>query len=355
MTAEPADRRPRRAAATLALGAVGGLAAGAVGLPLPWLIGALVVTGVAATRGVRVAGGPLWFPPGLRTLFVPVIGVLIGGAMTPEVLSAAAGWGPGLLAALAFVPLAHALCYLIFRRVGGLSRPTAYFAGMPGGLIEAIEIGEGQGADIRALTVLQFSRIAVVVTLMPLAFSAIAGRALGSAGGARFDHAPLGPEDAIVLTLAGVAGYYGARALKAPAAQITGPILASAAAHGFALTDASPPGWIVALAQLVIGVSLGLRFVGLDRAMLRRCLGLSLLSVAAMLALGAALSAAVAATGAAGFATMMLALAPGGVVEMGLVALSLNASPLFVTACHLVRIMATVWIALWGWRRLGRL
>jgi membrane AbrB-like protein len=344
-----------RALATLAIGAAGGLAAKAAGLPLPWLLGALLATGAASARGVRIAGGGLWFPPEARVVCVTVIGVLIGAAFSPDLLGAAPGWWPGFLAVLAFVPAAHALNYAVFRGLGGLSRPTAYFAAMPGGLIEAIEIGEGEGADVRALTVLQFARIAIVVTALPLIFSAVEGRAVGSAGGATLDPGlPIGLRDAILLTAAGVAGYVLAREARAPAAQITGPIVASALVHGIGLTEAAPPPWLVAAAQLAIGVSLGIRFVGIGGRALRGYLALSAISVAGMLALGAGLAVGLAAAGFERVATMMLALAPGGVVEMGLIALSLGASPIFVTACHLARIVATVAVGLGAWRLMAR-
>jgi uncharacterized protein len=109
----------------------------------------------------------------------------------------------------------------------------------------------------------------------------------------------------------------------------------------------------VALAQLVIGVSLGMRFRGFSRAALRGLLGCSALAVGAMLAFGAAVAAALAQAGVAPFAVGMLALAPGGVVEMGLIALSLQASPIFVTACHLARIVTAVFVGVAAWRFVG--
>ena len=43
-----------------------------------------------------------------------------------------------------------------------------------------------------------------------------------------------------------------------------------------------------------------------------------------------------------GFDVMLISFAPGGVTEMALVALSLQASPAFVTLHHIVRILITV-------------
>lgn len=337
---------------TLGLGALGGWAALRIGAPLPWMLGGMAATAAGAMAGLRLPGGPLAFPMKLRVAFVPVIGVLIGAGVTPEVIRAIPGWWPALAAAPLFVVAAHAVNYAILRHGGGLSRPTAFFGGMPGGLLEAIDLGEKAGADVRALTLLQFARIAVTVTLVPLIFLAVEGRVVGSAAGQGFAAAaPLDLRDAAILAAAGVAGYLGARALGLPAGQILGPILASGAVHALGWTHAAPPPWLVVVAQLVIGVSLGMRFVGVDGRLLRRCLGLSLASVTAMLAIGAALAWGLSRIGAAGFDAGLLGLAPGGIVEMGLIALSLQASAVLVTAMHLVRILATVAVAVpvWAW------
>lgn len=340
--------------ATLAIGLCGGLAAQWVSAPLPWLLGGMGATAAATLAGLRPFGQPVAFPMTARLVCVPVIGVLIGSAFSPEVLAAMPGWWPGLVAVALFVPLAHALNYWLFRRLGRLPHATAYFAGMPGGLIESIEIAREHGGDVAAVSVLQFARVAITVTAVPLIFAAAAGRAVGSAAGQTMGTgAPLTAVDALVLLACGVIGYFGARRLHVPAGQIIGPIAVSGMAHGFGLTEAAPPAVLVQIAQLVIGVTLGLRFQGLEPRSLGRYFALSGLSVAAMLVLGVMLALPVAAVGAATVPTMVLSLSPGGVVEMGLIALSLQASPLFVTAHHLVRIVLTVTIGLMAWKRLA--
>ncbi len=343
-----------RWSATLTIAAAGGWAATRIGAPLPWLLGALAATGVSAAAGLRPFGAAIVLPDIARMAFIPVIGVLIGGAFTPQTLAQIPGWWPALLTVLLFTPAAHAVNYLIFRRAGALSRSTAFFAGMPGGLIESVELGAERGADVAMVTVLQFARIALVVTAVPLLFSLAQGEAVGSAAGVTISGGgPLSLREASFLALIGAAGFFGARALRMPAGQILGPVVLSAAAHGAGLTDAAPPGWLVAVAQVVIGAGLGQRFSGVSGRMLARCFGLSALSVAAMLLLGAALGTVVEAIGTAPVEIMLLALAPGGVVEMGLIALSLSASPIFVTAHHMVRIIWTVAFALGAWRVLS--
>jgi membrane AbrB-like protein len=339
---------------TLLIGALGGFLAQQIGAPLPWLLGGMIVTAATVIGGARYEGGPPTFPHATRIVFIPVIGVLIGGAFNAEVLAAMAGWWPGLIAVLAFVPMAHFANYTVFRRIGGLDHPTAYFSGMPGGLIESVELARDYDADISVVTIMQFARIAVVVTTVPLLFTLLEGRAVGSAAGQTIgSSAGMGFWDAVVLTVCGAAGYVGAKRLKVPAGQVMGPLFLSALAHVTGLTTASPPPTLVAIAQLVIGVTLGLRFRGIAASSLARFLGLSALSVMGMMLIGVAIASLVSLTGIAPTSIMFLSLSPGGLVEMGLIALSLNASPIFVTAHHLVRIVSTVTVGVLGWKRFG--
>ncbi|MFM2355790.1 MAG: hypothetical protein RLZZ528_1526, partial [Pseudomonadota bacterium] len=131
---------------------------------------------------------------------------------------------------------------------------------------------------------------------------------------------------------------------------VTGPILLSGAAHVAGLVQGAPPVWLVWAAQVVIGTSLGVRFSGLPRGAFRRGLALAALNVAitCTVAFGIALSL----HGAVGepASALFLAFAPGGLVEMGLVALSLNMSPLYVTAHHVLRIVMAVTVARIGSR-----
>ena len=70
--------------------------------------------------------------------------------------------------------------------------------------------------------------------------------------------------------------------------------------------------------------------------------GLSLLSVSAMMAVGILLALAVHQAGGLPVDVLVISFAPGGVVEMSLIALSLAANPAFVTLHHLLRILFTV-------------
>ncbi|MEM6489866.1 MAG: AbrB family transcriptional regulator [Pseudomonadota bacterium] len=333
---------------TLALALAGaGLAHGA-GLPLPWLSGPLLVTAGAAIGGLRVLGAAPTFPVNLRFVLVPVIGVAIGGQVGAVGWEQAATWLVTLSALALYLPVAMAMSYAIYRRAGGYPRVTAFYAAMPGGLIEAVAMGEKAGADVPTLTLLQFARLILCILMVPLAIAAYEGRAVGSAAGLALgtDPAALTLSDVAVLVGAALVGYLGGRRIGLPAALITGPLIVSAAVHLAGMTDADPPGFVVALTQYVVGTALGVRFVDMARGEALRGLGWAALSVGAalLLALGLALLLApVIGPGAgADVEAVVLAFAPGGVTEMSLVALSLEIGVVFVSAHHVARILITV-------------
>ncbi|WP_417603372.1 AbrB family transcriptional regulator [Primorskyibacter flagellatus] len=330
----------------LLAGAAGGILAASVHLPMPWMLGSLAAIAViVATTPDRILGDYV-FPRRLRETFTGVIGVMIGTQVSPEMI-AHLGFLPLSVIALAlFVVLAHGGNYLIFRHIGGMEKSTAFFSGSPGGLMESIALGDASGADIRVLSIQQFLRIILVVGLLPLGFSIWRGAPVGSAAGM----APIGHTAEDLPLWAGLAlmvllvflGQAVGRRIRLPAAQLIGPLVLTGALNVTGLMPLHLPGWVIGVAQVVVGVGLGMRFVGVTGRMLTRSVGLSLLSVSYMMVIGAGFAWALHAATDIPFEHMLLSFAPGGVTEMSLVALSLSANPALVSIHHLIRILLTV-------------
>lgn len=337
----------------IGIGALGGLAAAQTGGPMPFMLGSLLVTGVITVfAGSRLPKG-YQFPPYLRLAFIGIIGVMIGARVHPELLTLAGGVAVSVAAVSLFVVLAQGVNYLLFRKLGGYDPATAWFSGSPGGLIEAIAMGEAAGGDVRVLTVMQFLRIIGVVTLVPIGFSLWQGAPVGSAAGLSLSGPAGGSLAALpwvaVLTGAGLALGLG---LRLPAGQITGPIVVAGAASGLGWVELDIPFWLIATAQVVLGVNLGVRFIGVSRALFVRAGAMSLLSVAAMLGIGVTLALIVARLTGLPVDMLIISYAPGGMSEMGLVAVSLASSPALVALHHLYRITLTVLLLSMA-RRLG--
>ena len=313
-----------------------------------------IALGVAAFAGLKIDREPMQFPIKARLFFVPIIGVAIGGTMTPEVLRDMARWWPSLLALVLFVPIAHAAGFTIFRRVGKLDPTTAWFASMPGGLIEAMLMGEQEGAVEHIVTLQQFLRIIFVVTLLPVGLSFWYGHPVGSSAGMTLSRADAGfehlPEVAVLLVIGVLLGKY----TPLPAGQLVGPLLVGAAAPLSGLAVIEMPPYMISAAQVVIGAFLGTRFHGIGMRMIARGAWLSFLSVGSMLLIGLGFSALAQGPTGEPIDVLLISFSPGGVTEMALIALSLSANPAFVSAHHIYRILLTVGLMRPFYRRFVR-
>ncbi|WP_168797754.1 AbrB family transcriptional regulator [Aliishimia ponticola] len=329
----------------LAIGLLGALLARVAGIPMPYLTGALASVGVFSIWRSATGRSELQFPKRPRQLFVGLIGVMIGASFTADLVARLPGIWPSLLVMTAFVLVAMGMGYALFRVLGGYDPVTAVYSAMPGGLVEAVTLGEEAGGNVRILALQHFARIVVVVVAVPTLYFIWSGHAVGSAAGQSFTQAGWTLFDVAELVLLAIAGMWLGPKLRLPAAHLVGPLLLSAGLHGAGLLHLAGPAWLLAVSQLVVGTALGTSFSGANRRDLLRAFGLGSLYV--LLVLGVAFGIA---TGLApilpfDFDTLFVSFAPGGVTEMGLIALSLGISPVVVTAHHIFRIGLTVTLA----------
>ena len=335
----------------LCLGALGGGLASLLNLPMPWLIGSLTISAVSVRFGADRLPKDFKFPTQIRSVFIAVIGIMIGTQVRPEILSDLSLIALSLVFMTIYVPVAHLTNYLIYHHIGGYNPTTAYFAGAPGGLMESLLIGEAHGGDSRLLTLQQFLRIILVITTVPLAISVWVGAPVGSAAGLAQHLPDMNRPVWQMLPLVAATGFAGAwvaRRLKLPAGHLIGPLGAAILVNMTGVVSLALPIWLVVTAQVVIGVSLGLRFLNMGAALILRGLGLSALSVGTMLAFAMVAALVLRVVTGQSFDVLLISFSPGGVTEMSLIALSLAANPAFVTLHHIYRIFITVTLMSFG-------
>lgn len=330
-------------AMVLGTGAAGGMLASWLNAPLPWMLGSLLAVGALALSGARPFGITPDYPIWTRNFFVPIIGLSIGSAFTPDVLTEAARWWPSLLALVVYVPAANLVGYAIARRIGGLDPTTAFYGSTPGGFIEALMLGEEDGADPALLAMLQFLRLTLIIVVVPVAFSLLLGEVVGSAAGVVIGSGTMTAAEWVLMAAAGVVGYFGGRAINLPAAIITGPTVLSSLLHVTGWVQGGVPFWLVAVVQLIIGVTLGIRFLDRSPALLWLASKIALVTAAAVLTLAGLMTLIFAPLVGERWEAVYMAFAPGGLPEMTLIAVSLETSVIFVSAHHVLRIMLAVY------------
>src|SRR5262245_42463757 len=162
------QRMPKRLAAalaivaTLAAGIAGGFAARYVHLPLPWLLGALF-----ATMALSLAGGPVRLIPWGRPAGTVVVGASTGLQFTAAVVAKLVALLPLIIGAAFFSTIVGAIGGLIYMRLTGIARITAFFATVPGGVVETTTIAPHYGGQLEPIMVAQTARVALIVVLAP--------------------------------------------------------------------------------------------------------------------------------------------------------------------------------------------
>lgn len=349
MRQRPDARALGRAVLALGIGAVSGLVAAGVGVPLPWMLGPMLGVAVAA-----LLRAPIHPPVPLRPVVIPAIGVMLGSSFTPEVVGMIPRWSASVALLAPFLVAAGAVSWLIYRRIGGYDPVTAYFAAMPGGLNDMLVMGAEAGGDERRIALAHGLRIFCVIMVIVLFYGLVLGVSSRGQAGAWVALDALSLRDWAILTGCAVLGVpLGTRA-RLPAAQVFGPMVLSAAAHLAGIVTVAPPTLLILAAQLVIGTIVGCRFLGAAWGEVGRDMMLGVASSLAMLAVTVVFALIVAAVTGIPLTLAMIAFAPGGLAEMTLLSLAMGQDVAYVSVIHMMRLFVVIGTAGYVFRMIRR-
>jgi membrane AbrB-like protein len=305
-----------------------------LGLPLPFLFGPMTACLLVALAGVQLKGMGT-----ISTAARTILGVAIGASITPEIV----GRVPQLLGSVALVPVYVALIGIVgvpfFRRLG-YDPATAWYAAMPGGLPDMVAFGKEAGGDARALALIHATRMLIIVTVAPIILTFLYGASLTGALGEPARNLP--PVELALMVAAAVIGWKGGEKLGLFGASILGPMIVTAALSLGGFIHSRPPVEAIVVAQVFIGLGIGVQYVGVTLRELRSFI-LSGIAFVAILALLAALfTEIVTLSGLAKPVEGFLAFAPGGQAEMTVLALASGADLGFVILHHLTRVVMVI-------------
>lgn len=308
-----------------------------VHLPLPWFLGSLT-----ACIAASVANLPFDRPNQLSVAMRAVLGVTVGAAFTPELLSRFGSMTASLALLFPFMIAIIGLGMLYFERVAKYDRPTAFFCAVPGGLTDMVTMAADAGANPRTVTLIQATRIVLIVFLLPFWLTWVGGRTIGIfVPGALHLHQVL-LVDALTMIALGWAGWRLAERLGLAGAPLVGPMILSGLVHAMGLTTAKIPLEILIFAQVTLGILLGAQFRGLtfrefsSTMMLGAGFSIVLVMVTGLMALLVSRLTGFDAT------TVLLAYAPGGQSELNLLAFILNLDVAYTALHHLVRLAIVI-------------
>ena len=300
-------------------------------MPAAFLIGPALAVTLAGLVGLRMG-----FGNGLRDSFMLVVGLAIGAEFDADAGAAILRWplAFGVQAATLLVTLI--VGRMVLTRWFGFDAQSAILAVVPGHLSLAIGIAAASDLDVGRVILVQTIRLLLLIVLVPFAALALGYEMQASV---LPTGTPMSWGHFIILTLAGLVLVFGFRRFDLPAPMLLGPMIASGAGHMSGLTPGSVPAEILSLAFIGMGALIGSRFSGMSASLVRSGLMAGLVStgLAVILSVAAALPVAIA-LGMPGV-HVMTAFSPGGFETMIALGVAMGASPGFVAACHVMRLV----------------
>lgn len=314
----------------LLIAASGGFVAHLLHVPLAWMIGAMVATGCIAWHR------PPSIPAVARPAALLILGLALGQSFTAPVIAAVAVAFPVILLAGILSILAGLLVGPILVRMGGLDQRTAFFAGVPGGIVVMVVLAARAGVSMAPVTLSQTMRLIVVVVVFPPLLALFASGLPPDAVFAASRPPVWWPGLGGLAVVGAAIAWAGQRAGFANP-WMFGPCLL---AIGLSATGMLPSGvWmpLVDAAQVALGATLGAKLTRDFILGSRRLAIASMVSAIVLSVLLAAIALGLAWISGLPVAAVVLGMAPGGMPEMAVTAKALDLAVPLVLGFHLTR------------------
>ncbi|WP_062107484.1 AbrB family transcriptional regulator [Bacillus niameyensis] len=324
---------------TLVIAIVGGTLFSFLHIPVPWLLGPML----AALFSTVVLKFNLEWPKEIRNTGMIIVGYTIGLSMTPSALHEMGLQLPFmLLMTVLLIILSAGIAYFV-SKLSNHDYRTLLLASIPGGLSQIIMLAEEtKGINLAVVTITQVIRLIIIILVIPLL---VLIPFLGESDNSSMEEiqtsafggwSDLFPNIFIFAVICIVFAIVAAK-IKFPTAYLIGPAIGTAIFQAYGLDGPMLPSTVINMAQLMLGIHVGLILKPNQIPREFRTFALAIGS-GCFLVLGATvLSLFFTHIQPVSNATALLSLAPGGMDQMGIIAHAIHADLSVVSGYQLFR------------------
>ena len=320
---------------TLMVAIIGGFVLSLINAPLPWTLGPILFLSVAS----YYTGKQFIWSLKIRNSALILLGYGMGRPFTVDAGHAILEHLPlMLLATLTTIGAGLLAAWLMFRHTK-INFTSCLLGCVPGGLSQMVILAdEIPDADLTAVTIMQTLRMLSVVFTIP--FLAIHVLPEGDAASAAASVSGCDMTTFFTFAAIAVIGAFIGKLIHLPTYALLGPILSTAAFLVITgLTAPVVPTAFLNTAQVLVGAYIG-SSINLRKVSEYKGMGAALfVGVILVLLASAAMALLLSSITGANLVTMFLSTAPGGLAEMGIVALVVHADTATMTAYQLTRLL----------------
>lgn len=306
-------------------------------VPLAWMLGPLAM----GLFWLNYRQKDFYWPTKWRNWSLLLVGYGMGKYVTAETLAQIVRQLPGMVVATG---LMLAVCFVIARLTAsgsGISYSSCILGSTPGGLSQMTVLSEEfENTNLAAVTFMQTARLLGVVCIVPfLAAHGFADKTLQTGSQMAAVVTPFSWEGWLLLAVAALAGAGLAVRLHWPTPYMLGPVFTVAACSLAMGPLPALPTWIMNIPQLIMGLYLAKKFQVKELANWRALAFYTAISVGVMIVTSIALGWGLSYFYGFSITTAFLAMAPGGIAEMGLTGIALGEDVSIIFAYQLFRLL----------------
>ncbi|UJF32476.1 AbrB family transcriptional regulator [Paenibacillus hexagrammi] len=335
------NSRAARYLLTALVSFIGGCLFTWIGMPIPWLLGPMIVV-LLASKWAKL---PLVWPGSIRDAGILIVGYSLGLSLTKDALIEIVHQLPSmLLMTVSLIAICIGLALLI-SKLSGIDFATMMTASIPGGLTQIITLAEEfKEIDVTVVTFFQVSRLMMIVFFVPLLLyspwltGAHAGTAVEAAHTAAATWAGLFPNIGLYAIVCLLSAWIG-KLIKLPTAYMLGPMIGTALLHLSGYQGPQLPASLLNISQFMIGSYVGLLLQPgkLERKL--RTISIAICSGVLLVLSSLGLSMLLSLMHPISPATSLLSMAPGGMDQMGIMAHEVGADLSVVSGYQTFRIL----------------
>jgi membrane AbrB-like protein len=313
---------------------------GALGLPAALLLGPMISGIVLGVNGAQLTV-PRTFYLGAQA----IIALMVAGSITSSILITFSHHYLLFCAVMLATLVGAAGIGWLISRSGLIPGATAVFGTSPGAANAMVLLGEAEGADVRLVAFMQYSRVLLVALAAAMVARFWAHVSSAHAPGAAWLSPVRWDQLVVVLTFALVSQQL-ARILRLQAWALLGPLIVLSTLHALGWVSIDLPRWLLAAAYALLGWHIGLAFRRDALIHAGRALPVVIAAALSLMMLCAALAWCLTWFAHADALTAYLATSPGGLDSVAIIAASTPHVDLaFVLALQAVRLVFVIGLA----------
>lgn len=312
------------------IGVTGAVVFGFLHIPMPWLLGPLLTILVLKLTTPL----PLKWNKYFRDFGLVLAGYSIGHAFTMDAVADIRQYFPLMIVVnFLFILLFIAISWLVIKRTQ-VDQLTAVTSVVPGGMSQIIVYAEEQGSQ--NMTMIMFYQVLRVLCILGFVPLIVAGQSNSEAS--VLSDAAYSWMFLLFLVISYGAGYLATK-IRIPTGYMLGPVFFFIGLQFAQVEIPAIPVSALHIAQLVMGIYIGLLLRREDLHLSRRVIFYAFVS--AFIYIGSAYGVAhlVIQFYPLDFKTSFLSIVPGGLDQMGIISASVNAESTVVTAFQLFRVL----------------